>query len=364
MGLELGVVMPVGNNGWIISAAAPQYRPTFAHNRAIAELAERIGFDYVFSMAKWKGFGGTTEFWNYSLESMTLMSALAPLTRDIRLIASVAPSLIHPAVYAKMAATLDEVSGGRLLVNIVSAANRDEYTQLGLYPDDFESYRYAYTEEWLEVCKRLWTKDRVTFEGQYFAIEACESWPKPIQQPHPPVVCATSSDAGFDFVARHCEYAFISGNTLEQVNGLSLRAKRAGQAHGRAVRTQLLTHLLLAETDAAAQATHARYLEAADLEAIANVFHLRARDRTAERAATMEQRYESRGKVFYGGFPCVGGPETIAGFLEDLVVHGEVDGLVLTFPDFVAGLHLFHERVQPLLQARGLWQPPAARGAI
>src|SRR5713226_9176407 len=103
MGLELGVFIPVGNNGWVISKNSPQYRPTFALNKQIALLAEQIGFDYVFSMAKWRGFGGEIQFWNHSLESMTLMSALAPLTRDVRLIASIAPSLIHPAVYAKMA---------------------------------------------------------------------------------------------------------------------------------------------------------------------------------------------------------------------------------------------------------------------
>ena len=54
MGLELGVFIPVGNNGWVISKNSPQYRPTFALNRKIAILAEEIGFDYVFSMAKWR----------------------------------------------------------------------------------------------------------------------------------------------------------------------------------------------------------------------------------------------------------------------------------------------------------------------
>src|SRR4051812_7391800 len=56
--VDLGIFLPVTNNGWIISKTSPQFLPTFALNRAICELAERIGFDYVFSMAKWRGFGG------------------------------------------------------------------------------------------------------------------------------------------------------------------------------------------------------------------------------------------------------------------------------------------------------------------
>ena len=64
---RLGVFMPVANNGWIISKTSPQYTPTFALNRDIAELAEGIGFDYLFSMAKWSGYGGETGFWESSI---------------------------------------------------------------------------------------------------------------------------------------------------------------------------------------------------------------------------------------------------------------------------------------------------------
>ncbi len=112
--VELGVFLPVTNNGWIISKNSPQFLPTYALNRAISELAERIGFSYVFSMVKWRGFGGETEFWKHSVESVTLMAGLAPVTERLRLICSVAPALVHPAVFAKTAATLDDIAGGRL----------------------------------------------------------------------------------------------------------------------------------------------------------------------------------------------------------------------------------------------------------
>jgi len=72
--LELGVFLPIGNNGFFISATAPQYAPSFAMNKEITLLAERLGFDYVFSMSKWRGFGGATHFWESTLESMTLMT--------------------------------------------------------------------------------------------------------------------------------------------------------------------------------------------------------------------------------------------------------------------------------------------------
>ena len=124
-----------------------------------------------------------------------------------------------------MAATMDDICGGRLAINIVSAANRDEYDQMGLYPENFESYRYEYTAEWLHIVKALWTEESVTYHGKYFSVDDCYSEPKPVQRPYPKIVCATSSDRGYEFVAQECDYAFLSANTAAQFNASSLKAK-------------------------------------------------------------------------------------------------------------------------------------------
>ena len=75
--LELGVFLPIGNNGFLMSKTAPQYQPSFEMNKQIAILAESFGFDFVFSMSKWRGFGGATRFWDSTLESLSLMTGLA-----------------------------------------------------------------------------------------------------------------------------------------------------------------------------------------------------------------------------------------------------------------------------------------------
>lgn len=357
--IELGVFLPVTNNGWIISKTSPQFRPTFALNREICTICERIGFQYVFSMAKWRGFGGETDFWKHSIESMTLMAGLAPLTTRLRLIASIAPVLVHPAIFAKMAATLDEIADGRLGINIVSAGNRGEYSQMGLYPEDFESYRYDYTEEWLTVVKRLWTEESVSYQGQYFTLDDCQSWPKPVQGILP-IVCATSSERGFQFVAEHCTDAFFGGNTLDTKKATSRRIKEIGQAHGRAVRTHTLVMLIQGDTDADAERLLAYYQAGADVDAIANVYHLRARDKDAPGQVAHRERFESSTRLFYGGVPFVAGPARVAAMVEELAVDGAVDGIMFVFPDFVDGLTRFDAQVMPLLRQRGLVAPPDA----
>jgi pyrimidine oxygenase len=171
-------------------------------NKEIAILAEAIGFDYVFSMSKWRGFGGATQFWDATLESVALMTGLAATTSRIGLIATIQPVLFPPAVAAKMAATIDDISNGRLGINIVTCSLLDEYEQMGILPTDYGPNRYRYAAEWLHVVKRLWAEESVTFDGEWFHLRDCRSSPKPVQKPHPFIVCAGASEEGFRFTAK------------------------------------------------------------------------------------------------------------------------------------------------------------------
>ena len=75
--MEVGVFIPIGNNGWLISETSPQYMPTFELNKTVVQAADRYGLDFALSMIKLRGFGGKTEFWEHGLESFTLMAGLA-----------------------------------------------------------------------------------------------------------------------------------------------------------------------------------------------------------------------------------------------------------------------------------------------
>ena len=99
--MDIGVFIPIGNNGWLISTTSPQYMPTFALNRDIVQKAERYGLDFALSMIKLRGFGGKSEFWDHNLESFTLMAGLAAVTTRIKLYASVAVLTIPPPIVAR-----------------------------------------------------------------------------------------------------------------------------------------------------------------------------------------------------------------------------------------------------------------------
>ena len=154
--MKIGVFVPIGNNGWLISTTAPQYMPTFELNKAIVQKAEHYHFDFALSMIKLRGFGGKTEFWDHNLESFTLMAGLAAVTSRIQIYATAATLTLPPAIVARMASTIDSISGGRFGVNLVTGWQKPEYEQMGLWPgDDYFSRRYDYLTEYVQVLRLL-----------------------------------------------------------------------------------------------------------------------------------------------------------------------------------------------------------------
>ena len=163
--MDLGIFIPIANNGWIMSAHSPQYMPSFHLNRTIAAQAEAYGFNFLLSMVKLRGFGGQTEFWDHNLEPFTLMAGLAAVTTRLQLFASVALPTLPPALVARMAVTIDDISNGRFGVNIVSGWNQSEYSQMGLWPGDwFYDRRYDYASEYVTILRELWATGQSDFK--------------------------------------------------------------------------------------------------------------------------------------------------------------------------------------------------------
>src|ERR1700694_5145805 len=85
-GKDFGIFLPVANGGWILSSNAPPLDGSYDYNYKVAMLAEHHGYDFIMSMAKWRGYGGVTQHWRYSLESQVLMAALAAVTKRVRVV--------------------------------------------------------------------------------------------------------------------------------------------------------------------------------------------------------------------------------------------------------------------------------------
>jgi pyrimidine oxygenase len=331
---DFGLFLPIANNG-MIASRAHQYMPTFALNKSIALVAEQLDYNFIFSMTKWRGYGGSTEHWDHAKESFSLMSGLAAITNRIKLVASVALPTLHPAVAARMATTLDDISDGRLIVNIVTGWNKLEYSQMGLWRGDaYYGYRYDYAAEYVEILCRLWDEGRLTFDGRYFQLEDCVCLPKPSRRI--PLISAGQSEKGMRFAAKWADYNFVVGDVKT--------AEYAG-AVGRQLATYVLVAVVAEETDRKATAVADRLAETVDLEAVEKWRALAA----ADTAGTVSTTHKA--DVFMGTTHVIGSYERVAAYFDELSDVG-VRGAAVFFPDWQSDVRKFGENVIPLVRAR------------
>jgi pyrimidine oxygenase len=193
--MQVGVFVPINNNGWLISENAPQYRPSFDLNKAIAQSAEKHGLDFLLSMIKLRGFGGKTEFWEYGLESFTLMAGLAAVTEKIKIYATCPTLVIPPAFAARMCNTIDSISHGRFGLNLITGWQPPEYSQMGMWPgDEHFRNRYQMLDEYARILRELWETGVSDYKGTYYQMEDCRVRPQPTGDMK--IICAGSVGRG------------------------------------------------------------------------------------------------------------------------------------------------------------------------
>jgi pyrimidine oxygenase len=352
--MEVGVFIPIGNNGWLISKTSPQYKPSFALNRDITLAAERGGLDFVLSMIKLRGFGGATRHWDFNLESFTLMSGLAAASTRIRLFATVATLTIPPAIAARMASTIDDISGGRFGLNLVTGWQSAEYSQMGLWPGEAHYRdRYEYLSEYVQVMRDLWRTGRSDLKGRYVTMNDCRLSPRPKQDI--PLICAGQSDEGMAFTAKYADMNFCLGKGVNTPTAFApsvARLRAACEATGRDIGAYALIMVIADETDAAAQAKWNTYKAGADTEALAWIASQVAMDTNAPATAHTRQVTQSEGAVNFNMGTLVGSYAAVARMLDEMAAMPGVRGVLLTFDDFLDGVAKFAERVQPLMTCR------------
>lgn len=345
--IDLGVFLPIGSHGFILSKNSLPYSGSFQENMAITALAEEIGLDFVFSMAKWRGFGGDIQFWDSSLESFSLMALLASVTKRINLVATVNPLLFHPVMLSKMVATIDDATGGRLALNLITGSTIGEYTQMGIVPEGYDENRYAFLSEWLEALKLLWTEPRVNFTGKHFQLQDCVSDPKPAKLPK--LYCAASSDEGMRFVARETDCCFINGSDAKAVIGNAQRARSAALDQGRHIQIAAPVVIVIGDTRAEADAEWARYEAGADLVAIENMTNALGGQKRASAQANAARRRAGPPRI-HAGVPIIGTAAEIADQLSELALEGGIDSMLFIFSDYMSGLRRVGADVLPRLR--------------
>lgn len=227
-----------------------------AYLREIAIASDRLGYSGVLIPV-----GVACE------ESFVLAANLAAVTEKLKFLVAIRPGTASPAYYARLASTLDRVSNGRLLLNIVVGGSASELAGDGVFLEHDERYQHA--DEFMQVFNDLMQKGEANLDGKYIkAINARLGLP-PVQQPSPPLYFGGSSDAAVDFSAGLVEKYLTWGEPPAQVAEKIEKVRKAAAAKGRKVSFGIRLHFIVRETDDEAWAAADRLISKLSDDAIA-----------------------------------------------------------------------------------------------
>ncbi|MEY2884958.1 MAG: hypothetical protein RL490_2682 [Pseudomonadota bacterium] len=253
--MRFGFWMPVFG-GWLRNVPDEGMRADWPYVRNLTIAAEAQGWDL--SLIAELNLNDIKGIEAPALDAWSTASALAAVTEKLELMVAVRPNFHHPALFAKQAANIDNIAGGRLTLNVVSSWWADEARQYGLQFDHHDD-RYARTAEWLTVVDGLWSNERFTHTGSFYRTEAAICAPKPVARPRPRVYAGGESEAAKAMIARDCDSYVMHGDPPEVIADKVADMKARRSALGLPPMTfGMAGYAIVRDSEAEAQAELAR----------------------------------------------------------------------------------------------------------
>lgn len=256
MSLNIFWFLPTHGDGHYLGTAEGARAVDHGYLTQIAQAADRLGY------------GGILIPTGRSCEDSWLVAAsLIPLTERLKFLVALRPGIISPTVAARQAATLDRLSNGRALFNLVTGGDADELAGEGLHLSHAERYEAA--SEFTHIWRRLLEGETVDHDGKHIQVKGAKLLYPPIQQPRPPLYFGGSSEAAHELAGEQVDLYLTWGEPLEAVAEKIADVRARAAAHGRLVRFGIRLHVIVRETNDEAWAAAERLISHLDDDTIA-----------------------------------------------------------------------------------------------
>ncbi|RDK10615.1 FMNH2-dependent alkanesulfonate monooxygenase [Cupriavidus lacunae] len=348
--------------------------PTHGDSRYLgtSEGAREVSFEYLKQVAvaaDTLGYEGVLIPTGRSCEDpWVAASALAAVTQRLKFLVAVRPGLMAPTLAARMAATFDRISNGRLLINLVTGGDTAELEGDGLFLD--HTARYEASAEFLRIWRQVLAAshdgDKVDYEGKHLSVKGATVLYPPLQQPHPPVYFGGSSAPAHALAGEQVDTYLTWGEPPADVARKLDDVRRQAARHGRTVKFGIRLHVIVRETEAAAWAAADDLISRLDDETVARAqavfarmdsegqrrmaaLHAGGTRRTREALEISPNLWAGVGLVRGGaGTALVGDPRTVAERMREYAELG-IDTFVLSGYPHLEEAYRFAELVFPLL---------------
>ena len=354
--LQIGLFGPNCSSGRAVTMVPERWSGSWQDNLKLARMADDAGIDFLLPIARWKGYGGDTDYQGATLETLTWASGLLASTKRITVFGTVHAPLFNPVIAAKECVTADHIGNGRFGLNLVVGWNEGEFEMFGVEQRDHEK-RYEFAQEWIDAIKQIWSpKSDFDFEGQYLKLKGIRAKPKPVGG-------SASADHECRRVAdrprlRRAQLRRLLPAGVAHVERRDRRQHQEGARTSRASTAARSAAIRSASSPAARNKKEAEdyyqhvILENADFSAIDRI--LAMKDITPETKGKEEFERQRR---FYangmGGLPLVGDPDHVAKTMAELS-HAGLTGMGISLVNYLDELPFFCDEVLPRLERMGL----------
>ncbi|WLV23917.1 FMNH2-dependent alkanesulfonate monooxygenase [Aciduricibacillus chroicocephali] len=228
--------IPTHGDGRYLGTVTGGREADHTYFKQVAQAAERLGYDGVLLPT-----GKSCE------DPWITASALSAETSRLKYLVAVRPGLMLPGVAARMASTLDRLSNGRLLINVVAGGDPVELAGDGIFLSHEE--RYKATDEFLTIWRQLLSGEKVDYLGDHLRTEQGELLYPPVQSPHPPIYFGGSSPAGQQVAAEHADVYLTWGEPIEDVREKITQVREQAERNGRKIKFGIRLHVIVRETN-------------------------------------------------------------------------------------------------------------------
>jgi len=316
--MEVFWFLPTHGDGRYLGTAEQARSVSYAYLKQIAQAADELGFHGVLLPT-----GRSCE------DAWVVASTLVPVTTKLKFLVAIRPGIQSPTAAARMAATFDRLSNGRLLINVVTGGDPDEALGDGVFLTHDE--RYEVTDEFLRIWREAVTGRPISLNGKHLRVENARVLYPAVQKPHPPLYFGGSSKVAYDLAARQVDVYLTWGEPPQQVGEKIEAVRRLAEKEGRVVRFGIRLHVIVRETEREAWNAAEGLIRYLDDETIAKAqkafarFDSEGQRRMAQLHSGSRDKLEVSPNLWAGvglvrggaGTALVGDPATVAKRMEE-----------------------------------------------
>ncbi len=328
--MEVFWFLPTHGDGRYLGTTEQARSVSYSYLKQVAQAADTLGFQGVLLPT-----GRSCE------DAWVVASTLVPVTTKLKFLVAIRPGITSPTATARMAATFDRLSGGRLLINVVTGGDPDEALGDGVFLSHDE--RYEVTDEFLQIWREAVAGNAITLNGKHLHVEKAKVLYPAVQKPHPPLYFGGSSKVAYTLAARQVDVYLTWGEPPQQVKEKIETVRQLAAEEGRSVRFGIRLHVIVRETEREAWQAADDLIRYLDDETIAKAqkafarFDSEGQRRMAQLHAGSRDKLEVSPNLWAGvglvrggaGTALVGDPATVAKRMQEYADLG-IDTFILS----------------------------------